>query len=110
MNLALKNINELRLLGRIEAEFQSINEANGQYPLSNTQKLLNSLIDKQDSPFIYEKIGGQLRYIMIDEFQDTSYIQWTNFKVLLDDCIAHQAGSLIVGDVKQSIYRWRDGD
>lgn len=110
VDLALKNINELRLLGRIEAEFQSINEANGQYPLSNTQKLLNSLIDKQDSPFIYEKIGGQLRYIMIDEFQDTSYIQWTNFKVLLDDCIAHQAGSLIVGDVKQSIYRWRDGD
>ena len=47
---------------------------------------------------------------MIDEFQDTSAIQWANFKVLLDDCIAHQAGSLIVGDVKQSIYRWRDGD
>ena len=68
------------------------------------------MIDKQDSPFIYEKIGGQLRYIMIDEFQDTSAIQWANFKVLLDDCIAHQAGSLIVGDVKQSIYRWRDGD
>ena len=110
VDLTLKNINELRLLGRIETEFQRINEANGQYPLSNTQKLLNSLIDKQDSPFIYEKIGGQLRYIMIDEFQDTSYIQWTNFKVLLDDCIAHQAGSLIVGDVKQSIYRWRDGD
>ena len=110
VDLALKHINELRLLGRIEEEVQNINEANSLYPLSNTQKLLHSLIDKQDSPFIYEKIGGQLRYIMIDEFQDTSAIQWANFKVLLDDCIAHQAGSLIVGDVKQSIYRWRDGD
>ena len=108
--LTLQNINQLRLLGRIEQEVNNINAANNDYPLSNTQKLLNSLIDKSDSPFIYEKIGGQLRYIMIDEFQDTSTIQWENFKVLLDDCIAHQNGSLIVGDVKQSIYRWRDGD
>ena len=110
VELALKHINELRLLGRIEKEVQNINDENSLYPLSNTQKLLNSLIDEQDSPFIYEKIGGQLRYIMIDEFQDTSAMQWANFKVLLDDCIAHQNGSLIVGDVKQSIYRWRDGD
>lgn len=110
VNLILKNINELRLLGRIEQEVTRINAANNDFPLSSTQKLLHDLIDKHDSPFIYEKIGGQLRFIMIDEFQDTSSIQWDNFKVLLDDCIAHQAGSLIVGDVKQSIYRWRSGD
>lgn len=48
---------------------------------------------------------------MIDEFQDTSTIQWQNFKVLLDETMSHQdAGNLIVGDVKQSIYRWRSGD
>lgn len=110
VDLTLQNVNQLRLLGRIEQEVSRINADNNDYPLSNTQKLLNDLIDRQDSPFIYEKIGGQLRYIMIDEFQDTSTVQWANFKVLLDDCIAHQAGSLIVGDVKQSIYRWRDGD
>ncbi len=110
VTLTLQNINQLRLLGRIEEEVNRINADNNDYPLSNTQKLLNDLIDKQDSPFIYEKIGGQLRYIMIDEFQDTSTVQWDNFKVLLDDCISHQAGSLIVGDVKQSIYRWRNGD
>ena len=110
VELTLQNINQLRLLGRIEKEVNRINADNNDYPLSNTQKLLNDLIDKQDSPFIYEKIGGQLRYIMIDEFQDTSTVQWDNFKVLLDDCISHQAGSLIVGDVKQSIYRWRNGD
>ena len=110
VDLTLQNINQLRLLGRINEEVKRINEDNNDYPLSNTQKLLKDLIDKQDSPFIYEKIGGQLKYIMIDEFQDTSTIQWDNFKVLLDDCIAHQKGSLIVGDVKQSIYRWRNGD
>ena len=110
VTLTLQNINQLRLLGRIENEVSRINADNNDYPLSNTQKLLNDLIDKQDSPFIYEKIGGQLRYIMIDEFQDTSTVQWDNFKVLLDDCISHQSGSLIVGDVKQSIYRWRNGD
>lgn len=110
IDLTLANINELRLLGRIEQEVNSINEATGNFLLSNTQQLLHKLIDGQDSPFIYEKIGGQVRYIMIDEFQDTNMVQWQNFKVLLDDCIAHDNGSLIVGDVKQSIYRWRNGD
>lgn len=110
IDLTLANINELRLLGRIEQEVNAINEATGNFLLSDTQQLLHKLIDGQDSPFIYEKIGGQVRYIMIDEFQDTSMVQWQNFKVLLDDCIAHDNGSLIVGDVKQSIYRWRNGD
>lgn len=110
VDLTLKNLNELRLLGRIEEEVSRINTENNNYPLSNTQKLLSDLIDHQDSPFIYERTGSHLRYIMIDEFQDTSTIQWANFKVLLDDCLAHNNGSLIVGDVKQSIYRWRNGD
>ncbi len=110
VDLTLGKLNELRLLGRIEQEVNAINEASNNFLLTNTQQLLHQLIDGQDSPFIYEKIGGQVRYIMIDEFQDTSIVQWENFKVLLDDCMAHDNGSLIVGDVKQSIYRWRNGD
>lgn len=110
VDLTLRNVNELQLLGRIEQEVNAINKATNNFLLSNTQQLLHSLIDGQDTPFIYEKIGGQVRYIMIDEFQDTSRVQWQNFKVLLDDCMAHDNGSLIVGDVKQSIYRWRNGD
>lgn len=110
VTLTQGNLNELRLLGRIEQEVKAINATNNNFLLSDTQKLLSDLIDKQDAPFIYEKIGGQLRYVMIDEFQDTSTVQWANFKVLLDDCLAHNNGSLIVGDVKQSIYRWRSGD
>ncbi len=110
VELTLGNLNELRLLGRIEQEVKRIHDESNTYPLSATQKLIKTMIGKQDSPFIYEKIGGLLKYIMIDEFQDTSRVQWDNFKVLLDDCLAHNNGSLIVGDVKQSIYRWRNGD
>lgn len=85
-------------------------EAN-RFLLSDTQTLLNSLIKDNDSPFIFEKIGTQLDHIMIDEFQDTSTIQWKNFKVLLEETMSREdAGNLIVGDVKQSIYRWRSGD
>lgn len=110
VELTLRNLNELRLLGRIAQQVDDINADNNNFPLSNTQQLIKDMIEGSDTPFIYEKIGGSLKYIMIDEFQDTSAVQWDNFKVLIDDCIAHQPGSLIVGDVKQSIYRWRGGD
>lgn len=110
VELTLRNLNELRLLGRIAQQVDDINADNNNFPLSNTQQLIKNMIEGSDTPFIYEKIGGSLKYIMIDEFQDTSAVQWDNFKVLIDDCIAHQPGSLIVGDVKQSIYRWRGGD
>jgi ATP-dependent exoDNAse (exonuclease V) beta subunit len=60
--------------------------------------------------FIFEKIGAEIHNIFIDEFQDTSSLQWKNFKVLLHDAIARDNMCLIVGDVKQSIYRWRNSD
>lgn len=102
---------QLRLLGSIERKVRDINEETEQFLLSNTQHLLKSLIRESDAPFIFEKIGTQLDHIMIDEFQDTSTIQWANFKVLLGECMSHRdAENLIVGDVKQSIYRWRSGD
>ena len=110
VGLTLSNFSQLCLLGRIQQEVDAINDATGNFLLCDTQQMLHSLISGNDSPFIYEKIGSQLHYIMIDEFQDTSRVQWDNFKVLLADCIAHANGSLIVGDVKQSIYRWRNGD
>ena len=79
--------------------------------LSNTQSLLSTLMKDSDTPFVFEKMGAYLKHIMIDEFQDTSTIQWTNFRKLLDNCMAQiESHNLIVGDVKQSIYRWRQGD
>ncbi|WP_028903105.1 exodeoxyribonuclease V subunit beta [Prevotella sp. P6B4] len=110
-NLTLRHLNQLRLLSSIEKKVRELNETDNRFLLSDTQQLLHSLIDGSDSPFIFEKIGTQLKHVMIDEFQDTSTIQWQNFKVLLSETMSHEDGSnLIVGDVKQSIYRWRSGD
>lgn len=115
--ITLQHLNKLRLLNAIEKKVRAINATSNIFLLSDTQYVLNRIIDKSDTPFIYEKIGSQLRHIMIDEFQDTSTIQWENFKVLLNDTMSHAVNTdsgtinnMIVGDVKQSIYRWRDGD
>ena len=110
-DLTLRHLNQLRLLGSIEKKVRELNENNNRFLLSDTQQLLHALIEGSDSPFIFEKIGTQLEHVMIDEFQDTSTVQWQNFRVLLDEAMSHEDGSnLIVGDVKQSIYRWRAGD
>lgn len=109
--LTLQHINQLRLLNSIENKVKELNADVNRFLLSDTQFLLHSLINDSDSPFIFEKIGTQLEYVMIDEFQDTSTIQWSNFKILLEECMSRSSeGNLIVGDVKQSIYRWRSGD
>lgn len=109
--LTMRHLNQLRLLGSIDRKVRELNEEANRFLLSDTQTLLHSLIQDSDSPFIFEKIGTQLDHVMIDEFQDTSTIQWKNFKVLLEETMSREnAGNLIVGDVKQSIYRWRSGD
>ena len=110
--LTLRHLNQLRLLNSIENKVRMMNVEQNRFLLSDTHTLLHLLIRDTDSPFIFEKIGNYLENIMIDEFQDTSTVQWQNFKVLLEECMSHgeQQGNLIVGDVKQSIYRWRSGD
>ena len=110
-DLTLRHLNQLRLLDSIEQKVRMMNDEANRFLLSDTQQLLHSLIKDSDSPFIFEKIGTRLEHIMIDEFQDTSTVQWQNFKVLLQECMSHvDTENLIVGDVKQSIYRWRSGD
>ena len=110
-DLTLRHLNQLRLLGSIEQKVRQLNEESNRFLLSDTQQLLHALINDSDSPFIFEKLGTRLEHVMIDEFQDTSTVQWRNFKVLLQECMSHTGSeNLIVGDVKQSIYRWRAGD
>ena len=110
-DLTLRHLSQLRLLSSIEQKVHELNQDANRFLLSDTQQLLHSLIGESDSPFIFEKIGAQLEHVMIDEFQDTSTVQWKNFRVLLDEAMSHEGSSnLIVGDVKQSIYRWRAGD
>ncbi|MDR0798609.1 MAG: UvrD-helicase domain-containing protein, partial [Dysgonamonadaceae bacterium] len=105
-----RNIHQLGLIWDITNEISEQNAANNRFMLSDTALFLHRMIDQSDAPFIYEKLGAEIRHVMIDEFQDTSRLQWNNFKVLLSNILANNDFSLIVGDVKQSIYRWRNGD
>lgn len=110
IDLALKHLNDLGLLNAISEELHRQNNLQGRFLLADTNRLLSELMREGDASFIYEKIGTAIDRVMIDEFQDTSMLQWENFRILLEECIAKAKGSLVVGDVKQSIYRWRGGD
>lgn len=78
--------------------------------LEDSSALLHKIIDGTDTPFIYEKMGVRFEDFLLDEFQDTSDIQWDNFRPLVHGSIDSGHDSLVVGDVKQSIYRWRGSD
>ena len=78
--------------------------------LGETSDVLSRIIDGNDTPFIYEKTGTRYDHYMLDEFQDTSHLQWLDFKPLIADSIDQGNSNLIVGDIKQSIYRWRGAD
>lgn len=78
--------------------------------LDNCNTLLKGIIDGTDAPFIYEKMGVRYEHFLLDEFQDTSRVQWENFLPLLMNSISQGFYNLVVGDVKQSIYRWRNSD
>lgn len=108
--LILKNINQFSLLQSIGEVISDQNKENNRFLLPETASFLSKMIQDADASFVYEKIGAEIHHVMIDEFQDTSKLQWKNFKSLLTDIAAINAFSLIVGDVKQSIYRWRNGD
>ena len=78
--------------------------------IDDSNVLLKNIIDGSDAPFVYEKIGVRYEHFLLDEFQDTSGVQWQNFSPLLQNSEAQGGENLIVGDVKQSIYRWRGSD
>ena len=105
-----KNIYNLGILSDIDKEIGEIVKKEHLLLLSNATEFLSKIIKSSDSPFIYEKIGSRLNHFMIDEFQDTSTLQWNNFRPLLQETLSQGKGNMLVGDVKQSIYRWRNSD
>jgi ATP-dependent helicase/nuclease subunit A len=106
----LGNIYTLGILSDILEHVHQITTAENKFLLSDAGELLYLIIGKDQTPFIYEKIGNSFQHYMIDEFQDTSAIQWNNFKPLIDNSLGEGFENLVVGDVKQSIYRWRNSD
>lgn len=106
----LHNVNVMGILNDIYTRVVEYCREKNIILLSESTELLGRIIDGSDTPFIYEKIGARLDNFMLDEFQDTSSMQWRNFYPLLQNSLSQGYGNLIVGDVKQSIYRWRGSD
>ena len=106
----LKYIHTVGILNDITNKLREYCEEQNIFLISDSAKLLQIIIDNNDSPFIYEKTGSIYKHFMIDEFQDTSKTQWHNFKPLISNSLAQGSKNLLVGDIKQSIYRWRNSD
>ncbi|RIH67204.1 Dna2/Cas4 domain-containing protein [Mariniphaga sediminis] len=105
-----KQLRMLGILTDLKEEIELLLQEKGVLQLSDSNLLLSKIIGDTDSPFIYEKIGTRFNYFMLDEFQDTSALQWYNFKPLVANALSEGHPALLVGDVKQSIYRWRNSD
>ncbi len=101
---------KLGVMSDIMAEVDAILKDSNKVMLDDTNQRLSEIISDDDTPFIYEKLGTVYEDFMLDEFQDTSRLQWHNFLPLVSNSVSQGNETLIVGDVKQSIYRWRSGD
>lgn len=112
VKIVRKNYRNFALLTDLADRMDAICESENIMPIAETNNIINRLVMGNDAPFIFEKAGSHYNRMMIDEFQDTSSMQWSNFLPLLENSLAQSEGTpvLLVGDVKQSIYRWRGGD
>lgn len=106
----LRNIFILGIFNDLVKLMQTYESDNNIILQSNISRILKSLISGENSPFIFDKIGSNYRHFLIDEFQDTSTFQWKNFIPLIINSLSEKRFSMVVGDAKQSIYRWRNGN
>ena len=111
-NILSGNHRDFALLADLRTQIDTICTEESILPIADVNDLIHRLIADNEAPFIYEKSGNRYAHFMIDEFQDTSTMQWRNFVPLLHNAVAQSEESpvMLVGDVKQSIYRWRGGD
>ena len=108
-NLVLSHLYQLQLINAIHDRMQQLNRDENRFLLADTCGMLSQM-QSGDSSFVFEKLGYYIHHIMIDEFQDTSRMQWDNFLPLLREGLSQGKDSMLVGDVKQAIYRWRGSD
>lgn len=105
-----KHLYNLSLLGEIRKEFDLLLRQNNQVHISDFNRKVMEIVSREPIPFIFERLGEKYNHILVDEFQDTSKLQFANLLPLLDNALAEGNFNLIVGDAKQSIYRFRGGD
>lgn len=106
----LKTIFPLALLSEVEKMLEQIKQENVILHISDFNKKIADIVSRQPVPFIYERLGERYKHYMIDEFQDTSLLQWQNLLPLVENGLSEGYMSLVVGDGKQAIYRFRNGD
>ena len=109
-NEVLRYLYTYGILADLTAKLEEYRDENELMLISDAAVFLKQIISDSETPFIYEKVGGRYNHYLIDEFQDTSGFQWDNFRPLVENSLAEENYNLVVGDVKQSIYRWRGGD
>ncbi len=100
----------LGVADELSRTFKEIMKEKNVLCIDDSNTILKDIIDGSDAPFVYEKIGVRFEHFLLDEFQDTAHVQWQNFYPLLENSEGQEGENLIVGDVKQSIYRWRGSD
>ena len=108
-DLVLRHLYQLQLINIIHDRILQLNREENRFLLADTCRMLSQM-QTGDSSFVFEKLGYYIRHIMIDEFQDTSRTQWENFLHILREGLSGGNESMLVGDVKQAIYRWRGSD
>lgn len=108
--LSTAKLNPLRLLHEIDSIMRQLNSENNVFMLAHTPLLFKEMVGEDDVSFVFERAGTTYRHIMVDEFQDTSPLQWGNLRQLFVENLAQGNSCMLVGDVKQGIYRFRKGD
>ncbi|MBU1009829.1 MAG: UvrD-helicase domain-containing protein [Bacteroidetes bacterium] len=108
--LLLPNVFPMALLGEIQRGIQEVLAEQNLVHISEFNKRISKLVSGVSAPYLYERFGEKYQHYLIDEFQDTSVLQWHNFLPLIDNALAHGKMNLVVGDGKQAIYRFRSGE
>jgi len=108
--LIKKDIKKIALLSSVVEELSRYQAENNSVSISEFSKKIYEVISQDPVPFIYEKLGDRYFHILIDEFQDTSILQWQNFMPLIENSVSINKRNLLVGDPKQSIYKFRGGE
>lgn len=110
LHMVYRHLHVMNLMKYLEEKRRELLMENGFFFLGDIPRVLKSVIEQGGAGMVYEKTGNRFDHIFIDEFQDTSRLQWDNFAPLVENSLAQGLRCSVVGDVKQAIYRWRNGD
>jgi ATP-dependent exoDNAse (exonuclease V) beta subunit len=110
LKMLAKTIYPLAVLNQIDQTLTAFKKQNNIVHISEFNRRIAEIVLNEPVPFIYERLGERFNHVLIDEFQDTSQLQWSNLQPLIENSLASGYFNLVVGDGKQAIYRWRNGD